>query len=483
MLARTLQRYTPLQLLLGSLGAIAALCAGVAVWAEEVLVMAVPFALLLVAVTVVDFKKVFYLLLICLPLSMEYYIGSFGTDLPTEPLVVGLMVVYLVWCVRQMRTMSADFIRHPLSILLLLHLAWIGFTTLYSYEVIVSLKYLLAKFWYIVVYFFMAGSILRSRADYRRFFWLIFVPFVAVLCITLVRQAGTQFSFDKVNSVMYPFFRNHVNYAAIMSLFVPFIVFALLRLRRWSWRWWFTLFGLAVFYFGIQYSYTRAAYVSLAMAAGVYVMVRMRLMKIVVSAALVVATVGLVWIVQQNRYLEYAPNYETTISHRNFNNLVEATYKLEDISTMERVYRWVAGYHMIQAEPWTGFGPSTFYRTYRPYTVRSFETYVSDNPEKSGIHSYYLMIWVEQGFIGLLIFMALVAYTFVRGEAIYHRLRDPADRHIAMALLLCLTVIAAFLLINDLLETDKVGAFWFMCMAMLVNLDNKRNEIQAPTIV
>jgi O-antigen ligase len=109
---------------------------------------------------------------------------------------------------------------------------------------------------------------------------------------------------------------------------------------------------------------------------------------------------------------EYAPDFDRTVTHYEFDNLIEATAKGEDISTMERVYRWVAGLHMISEKPVFGFGPGNFYNFYHSYTVTSFETYVSDNPEKSGIHSYYLMTVVEQGFPGLLFFLALSFFVF-----------------------------------------------------------------------
>jgi hypothetical protein len=34
----------------------------------------------------------------------------------------------------------------------------------------------------------------------------------------------------------------------------------------------------------------------------------------------------------------------------------------------------------------------------------------------------------------------------------------------------------AFLLINDMVETDKMGSFFFICMAVLVNQDRENGE-------
>jgi hypothetical protein len=45
-----------------------------------------------------------------------------------------------------------------------------------------------------------------------------------------------------------------------------------------------------------------------------------------------------------------------------------------------------------------------------------------------------------------------------------------------MGLLLLLTVIDAFLLMNDMIETDKVGSFFFFSMAIFINLDLKNKS-------
>ena len=49
-------------------------------------VAGVPALLLLTYMTIVDFRKVFFFLIICIPLSTEFYFpNGLATDLPTEP--------------------------------------------------------------------------------------------------------------------------------------------------------------------------------------------------------------------------------------------------------------------------------------------------------------------------------------------------------------------------------------------------------------
>ena len=174
------------------------------------------------------------------------------------------------------------------------------------------------------------------------------------------------------------------------------------------------------------------------------------------------------YLLHDNRYLDYAPEYERAIAHYKFDNLIEATYKFEDISTMERLYRWVAGKEMVAERPFFGFGPNTFYSFYQDYTVAGFQTYVSNNPEKSGIHNYYLMTMVEQGVPGFLIFLLLVIAGVVYGEKAYHRCSQSGDRYMVMAATISLIIIASILIINDMVETDKVGPFFFMALAVII---------------
>jgi O-antigen ligase len=103
--------------------------------------------------------------------------------------------------------------------------------------------------------------------------------------------------------------------------------------------------------------------------------------------------------------------------------------------------------------------------------VNSFKTYVSRNEERSGVHSYFLLLLVEQGWPGLLFFLVLSFWVFIRGETIYQAYRKRGYGRLPMAILLTLVVIYSFLIINDMIETDKVGSHFFICLAMLVRLD------------
>ena len=108
-----------------------------------------------------------------------------------------------------------------------------------------------------------------------------------------------------------------------------------------------------------------------------------------------------------------------------------------------------------------GFGPGTFVSNYKNYSISRFQTYVSDNPEQSGIHNYFLMMWTDQGFIGFYCFLILCFVILLQGEKVYFKNTVPKEKYFIMATLLSTIIIMAMSLINDLLETDKVAHFSF----------------------
>jgi O-antigen ligase len=436
--------------------------------------------ILLIYISITDFRSVYFLLLACIPLSVEIELpNGFSTDLPTEPLIVGLMLIYGLYAFKNgkipLRAIAWQkgknkIFQHPITLLLLMHLSWIFITVINSENFFFSVKYFLAKIWYIVTFYFLTALLIREKKDFKRLFWSIALPLSMAVGITLFRHALIDFSFEDVNRVMYPLFRNHVMYGCIVVVFIPYIVLGISWQKRGSFLWWFLIAVFLMFLAAIQYSYTRTAYVAIIAAVAYYFVVKFRLTKFVVGLAATGMIVFVAYIVNGNKYLDYAPKFEKAITQTQFNNLLEATAKGEDISTMERVYRWVAGFRMVGEKPYMGFGPNNFVNFYKSYTVTSFKTYVSDNTDGSTVHCYYLLLAIEEGIPGLVIFLMLIFYALIKAEQVYYKIADDY-KGILMATLLSFVIVLTLNLINDIIETDKIGSFFFMALAMIANLD------------
>lgn len=466
----------------GWLVAVCMLVSLVSVWAGIALgalwLVLAPAALLIAWLVLVDIRKVFYLMMGAIPLSVEQALpGGFATDLPSEQFMWLLTLVATGWFLLNWRKVDGKFLKNPVTIALLAHLFWIIVTMASSQVFFISLKYTLAKGWYFIVFYFLAARFLKEERDFKDFLWWFFIPLVYAITTVVVRHAAKGFTFEEVGYVMWPHFRNHVMYACLLAIFLPYIWYGTYWYKRFSWKWLILAGGILYLLFAINFAYTRAAYVALVAAVGVVWVVRFRLMKATLVAVALFFTAIVAYLGTQDNWLAFAPDYEKTISHTSFDNLLEATVKLEDISTMERVYRWVAASYMIKDRPLTGFGPGCFYTFYKNYTVSSFRTYVSDNPERSGIHNYFLMVTVEQGIPGLFFYLLFCVVVMLRGESLYHSTRTLWRRNMLMAALLCFVLTNLLMLMNDFVETDKIGSLFIMSAAILANGSDEQDEV------
>ena len=448
--------------------------------------LAVPIAVLVVAFVVADLRRGLYACAALIALSTEVSLGSVGLDFPSEPLMLLLAAATLVYVLTRAHRIEAAHLLHPISLLLMLHLGWILLTAFAATTPSIAFKFFAAKLWYVLPFYVLAGLLIRREVDLLQLVRWLAVPMVVVLTYCIVRHAQLGFSFELVNKAMYPFFRNHVTYASLSATLFPLFVLAVLQEPRGSfWRKLNVLASLLCLV-AVNTSFTRAAVVSLVFGVVFIGIMHWRLTKVslVLGALLIVGVSTL--LVSNNRFFGFTPDYNKTVTHTDFSNLLDATFKLEDISLMERVYRWVAGSYMVPEHPWLGWGPGNFYSHYQGYALESFRTYVSDNPEHSGIHNYLLMTLVEQGHPGLLIFFLLCAAGLLTAQFAYTQAATPARRRAAGAIGACLAINLSFQLINDMLETDKSGPWFFLCLTLLVVLHSearlKSNWTAEPTL-
>jgi O-antigen ligase len=446
---------------------------------SDMRLLIMPFGLVVFLLALTDYRYLFLLLWASIPFSSEIEFGSMGADLPDEGLMVLLTgIAILIFAVKGAK-MSMKMLLNPITLILFLHFGWIALTTLSSSEPIISLKFLAAKTWFIVVFYFLGYHIVRSEKDLMQWFRWLVIPILITVAVIWARHSTEAFSFMTVEKFLNPFYRNHVDYALMLGVVFPFVwVF------RKSWKGKYTgVFIVSIFVIAISLAYTRAAYLGIVAAFVGFILIKTRTLKFALLATTLAVIVLFTYLSKNNRYIDYAPDYHKTITHHKFDNLIEATYNLEDISSMERVYRWIAGFYMIEEKPVLGFGPGTFYSSYRPYTDEHFITYVSDNPEKSGTHNYFLMTAADQGVPGLLIFLALIVVALLKAQWLYSRIPDGYPRKLLTATVGTLFFIIFILLLNDMIETDKVGTFFFFCLAMLVSLEHRYVERESGGIV
>lgn len=451
------------------------LTAVVSILTHEWRCILIPLGVLFVWLSIQYIPWIYFLLLIVIPFSTEMELpGGFSTDFPDEPLMwwlFGLGMVYLVMNPEKIRSM----IKHPLTLVLFFHWTWIFLVSLSSQDVMVSVKYWASKSWYLFVFYFLAFIILKNEKRWMQFVWCSILSATVTVLIIEYRHALTGFSFSAINTLVNPFYRNHVNYACLLACIFPYLWPAWKKFEQKPiFR--MGLGGIAVTLLaGIIFSYTRAAYLALFSILIIYPILKFKLLRITAMITVVASIVVLIYFLSANRYLELAPDYNQAISHTDFGSLLQATPKGKDISTMERLYRWVAGTRMVGERYFVGFGPGNFHNFYDSYTLKQFATYVSENKDRSGIHNYYLMTAVEQGIPGLLLFLVVLYFYFQTAQNVLTRI-SLRLRPWAIASIWSMGVILSILLFNDMIETDKVGSYFFINMAILVRLNRMTDQ-------
>lgn len=444
-----------------------------AIYSQNFYYLALPLVIVIVGILLTDYTVFYYLLLVAIPFSMEVDLpNGLGTDLFSEPLIILLAACCLgSWL--SGKYPEQRFMQHSLIKLLLIIFVWSLATTLVSENHLRSVKYVLAKSWYLLVFVFLTGSLIQNPATLRRFLYFFICALGIVVSITLFRHAQVGFSFALVNKIVLPFLRNHVVYGVLTSAALPYAVYLALNQKNRVHR---VLIGMISFLLlaGVLASYTRASWLSLPLAVVYGFFICLRITRYLLLSTFIICLAGIFYFSFNYRYMQYAPEYEKTIFNQDdISKHLQATYTLRDVSGMERVYRWIAAARMIADKPYMGSGPNTFYPEYFKFTVSRFTTYVSDNPEKSTVHNYFLLQFAEQGYVGGFLFLVFMGYALLLPEKIYHRSTTrPEQKKIIVAAALCFFIITVHLFLNELVETDKIGFLFYLSLVVLIRLDH-----------
>lgn len=424
--------------------------------------------------------SLFWLLCSMLPLSTELTVTpQLGLDFPDELLLLLLTAIVLAKIIHEPSWFPLPLQKSSLFMMVVIHVLWIVVCCFYSVEPLLSVKFLLAKIWYIVPLVILPVAIIHHKRDFRLLALCFVLPMLLVVIQVLIRQSFYHFSFADVKHAMAPFFRNHVNYSSMLVCLLP-VAWALWKLtpvhnKKRAWIFWGMVIGLA----GLFFSYSRGSWMALLLGFSAIWLIRKRWLTVVVVIAIACVAASTAWLVTDRHYLQFAPDHDRTIFHEDFGEHLQATIDMKDVSAAERFYRWVAGFRMLAERPVTGFGPNSFYPHYKAYTLHRFETWVSDNEEHSTVHNYFILTALEQGVMGLLIFCVLFFSMLLRTQYLYHHIGDPFYKTIALALGAMIVMMGVVNALSDMIETDKIGSLFWLCVGVIILLEAKasRKEI------
>jgi len=430
-----------------------------AVYLDFAVLMVVPVALAVIYFAIFHLDNLFEFIVLCTPLSINLEqlgeFGGIGFYMPTEPLLLGVTGLLIIRSLVSGR-LNRSMLTHPISLALLFYLSWIFITSLTSTDIMVSMKFFVSKLWFIVPIFYFGLTYFQSTKKIKRFLWLYIGSLTLVVMYTLIRHGSHAFGEDQGHWVMSPFFKDHTSYGAVLALIFPVVVLMFFLAKDGIQK---SLVGIliGIHTFGIFFSYTRAAYLSLVGALFLLGLIKYKV-KFKYIGAIGVIGISMLIMNWDQIWLDLNKNKVEHTTEEFGERLQSMSNVSTDASNLERLNRWSCAVEMFQERPIFGYGPGTYAFEYAPFQHYEDLTIISTNFGTGGnAHSEYLGPLAESGLLGMISMILIVATIFYSGIKLYIKLEDPQLKLIIMACILGLFTYFAHGILNNYLDTDKAS--------------------------
>lgn len=441
------------------------------IWEEQMLLFGIPVALLAIYFAIFNTDKLFLSLFFFTPLSfnIEQFTDGFGLFIPTEPLLFGLMLFLLMQQIR--KPIFPNFLwRNQLVWAVGLYLIWIFVTAITSELPLVSFKFLLVKFWFIIPVLFYGSSVFLKKANIRSFIWLFIVGMIIAMIYTIAVHASYNFGEKESHWVMWPFFKDHTIYGAMVAFVVPLLIGLYFSKKHGLLVQLILIAFIVINFIALYFSYTRAAWLSVIAAVFVwgFIHFKIKFSWLLSIAAFIGVFVFFSWTsIEQS--MAKNKNEHTT---ENFEKRIQSAANVTtDASNLERINRWTCAIDMFKERPWTGFGPGTYAFEYARFQRPENLTIISTNFGDAGnAHSEYLGAMAEMGIFGLISILVLVYAIFYKGIKLYHAWpkEDTEFRILILAMILALVTYFVHGTLNNYLDTDKASVpIWAICASFI----------------
>jgi len=438
-----------------------------------------PLLLILIYIYFTRLDWILLLIAFTTPLAVnivQYDLGA-GLSVPTEPLLFGVLLLFILKIIYK-----NDFDRriwtHPVSLILIVSLTWMFITSLTSQLPLVSFKYLLARLWFVIPFYFLGTHLFSKTRNIRLFIWLYIIPLIGVIAYTIYNHSLQGFDEEAGHWVMTPFYNDHTVYGAVLSLFLPvFAGFAFSRIYSKMTRF-FSFIVLLILILALFLSFCRAAWISVVFSLLVFLLILFRI-KFKWVVLVLGSLVAFFFMFQDQIWDVLERNKQGTSG-----NFIEHIQSISNISTdnsnLERINRWQSALRMFHERPVFGFGSGTYQFEYAPYQLSVEKTFISTNAgDRGNAHSEYIGPLAEQGLVGMLLMITLVIFIMIYGIRVYRKARTPEIRLLSITVLLGLITYFLHGTMNNFLDTDKASIPVWSFIAMLVALDlNLTNEAE-----
>lgn len=433
-----------------------------------------PVFLGIALLVIFSFDKLIWFAVFFAPLSVELsrIMPGFGFDmyLPTEPLLFGVLILFLLKVIHE-RKFDKKILLHPVSLAIYLNLFWILITSLTSTMPLVSFKFLLARIWFLVAFFFLTAKIFSDGKKMEQYVWLYLAGFLMVIFYAIFRHWGYGLlNKQAAHYVVVPFYNDHTSYGAALAMYLPFTVFFALsrqygqKVKTIAW----IVTGILLVAFVLSYS--RAAWLSMMAALAVWAIIKLRIrFQPIFIAAVVFLAFVFSFQTQIVMYLERNSDESSSNLTEHFSSMTNIS---TDASNLERINRWSCALRMFEERPVFGYGPGTYMFQYAKYQLKKDRTIISTNAGDGGnAHSEYLGPLSESGVLGLVTFLILIITVLYTGIHTWTRLNDSRLKGIVLAAIISLVTYYVHGFLNNFLDTDKLSVPFWGFTAMIVTID------------
>ncbi len=425
-----------------------------------------------------------WFIIITTPFSLNVKLKDFGLaiSLPGEPLMAGVLILFIFKLLYDIK-IEKKILYHPITLALLANISWITITTITSTMPWVSFKFLLARLWFVICFYYFGIILFKDPKNINRFMWAYILPFTIIIFYTLIMHSQYGFTVDTANWIMSPFYNDHTIYGAILAMFMPILGYFIYNSQYTFAQKGISFVFLLIFVVALVFSFTRAAWISLAIALAIGAVMYFKInLKLITFFGIIL--LGLFFLSKDRILMKLEKNRQDSSS-----NLTEHVQSISNISSdasnLERINRWSAAIRMFKKHPGFGFGPGTYAFKYAPYQFSYEKTIISTNAgNKGNAHSEYIGPLAESGVLGLLSFVFVVFAIFYSGISLYYKMQNSTMRALLLAMILGLITYFIHGFLNNFLDTDKasVPVWGFAAAIVAIQLyHNKPKETNSAT--
>jgi len=430
-----------------------------------------PALILVLLLYLFSLDKLIFLIAFLTPLAVnirDFDLG-FGISLPTEPLMAGVLLIFIIKLFYK-NSIDIKLLKHPVTIAILINLIWIFITSITSEIPFVSLKFLIARLWFIVPFYFIAVSIFKNYKNIKIFPWVYVISLLGVIFYTISKHASYGFDSEIAHWIMSPFFNDHTAYGAVIAIFVPVFIGFVFNDEYSKTQKTISLAVSVILLIALYFSVSRAAWLSVVFAFGVYIIVLLKIKFSWIFSFLIIV-IGLFFTFQNDIVNKMSRNKQDSSA-----DLVEHVQSMSNItsdaSNLERMNRWMAAIRMFKERPFWGWGPGTYQFIYAPFQTSKDKTIISTNAgNKGNAHSEYIGPMAESGVFGMLTFLSIVVCIVITALRVYKNATDKRVRYLSLLFMLGLFTYFMHGMLNNFLDSDKASVPFWGFAAIIVALD------------